>query len=99
MDKDHEVKLANVREVLATRPGQDLIWDILEMTGLYVDNSFNAHAGTEGRRAVGIELLQLIEDADPKAYGNLLITKQEQEDARDNRNDRDNDGNDSSGSY
>ena len=86
MDKEQEVKLHNVRSVLATRAVRDLVWDILEMTGLYVDNSFAAHAGTEGRRAVGIELLQLIEDADPKAYGNLLITKQEEDDARSNGN-------------
>ena len=87
MDKAQEVKLANVREVLATRAGRDVIWEILEMTGLYVDNSFAAHAGTEGRRAVGLQILELIEDADPKAYGNLLITKQDEENARDKRND------------
>ena len=83
-DKELEILKANVSQVMALRAGQDVMWEILGMCGLYTDNSISADQGIEGKRAVGLQILQLLEDVDPKIYPNLLITKQEQENARTN---------------
>lgn len=80
-DKELEVLRANTSAVMKTRAGQDVVWEILCMCGLYTDNSAVANPGIEGKRSVGLQILQLLEDADPKIYPNLLIIMQEREDA------------------
>lgn len=85
-DKELAVLQANVATVMSTAAGQDVIWEILIMCGLYTDNSTEGHLGIEGKRSIGLQVLQLLEDADPRIYPNLLITKQEQADDRTSRN-------------
>lgn len=81
-DKDFEVLKANVKTVMASPAGRQVIWVILSMCDLYND-SFTGDNRTfynEGKRAVGLDILQLLEDADPNIYGNLLLTMNEDND-------------------
>ena len=74
-EKDYELLLANVREVLKSRQGKQVIWHILSLSNIYSD-SFTGNSTTfynEGRRAIGLQILQLLEDADPTLYPRLLL--------------------------
>jgi len=83
-DRDFEVLKGNVREVLKLRAGKEVLWYILSLTNLYGDN-FTGNSQTfylEGKRAIGLQILQLLEDADPTAYPRLLLDKQKEQEAQ-----------------
>lgn len=68
------------REVLRTKAGQKIVWEILAMCGIYSD-TFTGNSQTfylEGKRAIGLQILQAMEDADPTAYARLLLEHQKQ---------------------
>jgi len=69
-ENEFEVKLANVRELMSSRVGKELMWEILSYCDLYTTgaNKFQA-----GKRQVGLDILQLLEDADPEIYPKLLL--------------------------
>ncbi len=77
--KERALLLANVREVAKTEQGKALIWEVLSMCGLYTQTFTGNSQGAflEGRRSVGIEVLQLLEDMDKTFYPNLLLQNQE----------------------
>jgi len=77
--KERALLLANVREVAKTEQGKALIWEVLSMCGLYTQTFTGNSQGAflEGRRSVGIEILQLLEDMDKTFYPNLLLSSQE----------------------
>ena len=77
--KERALLLANVREVAKTEQGKALIWEVLSMCGLYTQTFTGNSQGAflEGRRSVGIEILQLLEDMDKTFYPNLLLSNQE----------------------
>lgn len=78
--EDHAL-FESIRELMKTRVGKDLMWRILSMCELYVD-TFTGNSSTfyrEGKRAVGLEILQLLEDSDPTIYPNLLLYAQKKE--------------------
>lgn len=77
-EKEYGVLLANVREVSQSSAGKELIWHILSLCDIYSD----AYGGpTEtvlhlsGKRAVGLSILQLLDDADLSIYPRLLLEK------------------------
>ena len=76
---EHHVLLENVRELLKTSYGKDVIWHILSFCNLYSDGftGDNATFYNEGRRAVGLQLLHLLDEADPTAYARLILAKQD----------------------
>jgi hypothetical protein len=81
---DYHLLLENVREVCKSSSGKELVWYILSLTDLYGD-SFTGNSQTfylEGKRAVGLSILQLLEDADPTLYARLLLDKQKLEEQR-----------------
>lgn len=68
----------NMREVTKSTAGKEIIWSILAMCGLYSE-SFTGNSQTfymEGKRAVGLEILQVMEDADKTLYARLLLEAQ-----------------------
>ncbi len=76
-DKDHEIFIANVRTAMKTRGTKDLVWDVLDFCGLN-SGSFTGNSTTffnEGKRAVGLYLLGVLQEADPKIYPKLIIEK------------------------
>jgi hypothetical protein len=80
---DEDTLVANIREVLKTRQGKDVLWHILGMCNIYGD-VFTGNSQTfylEGKRAVGLEILQLLEEADPTAYAKLLLDQQKLKEA------------------
>ena len=80
----YDTLVKNTRELLKTRAGQDFIWHTLSVCGLYGDN-FTGNSQTfylEGKRAVGLEILQLLEDCSKTAYAQLLLLKQKQEEMK-----------------
>jgi hypothetical protein len=81
-DIEFEVLNANVRKVMETTAGKDVIWEILSMCGLYTDNSIEVNPAIEGKRAIGLQILGLLTDADEKIYPQLLLMKQEEDNAR-----------------
>jgi len=75
-DKDVQKRLeANVSSVMATSQGKDVIWEILSLCGIY-DSQFTGNSGTffnEGRRSVGLDIIQMLQDAEPTMYAQLLL--------------------------
>lgn len=79
--RDHEILLANFRELLKTKAGKAIIWEILSMCGIY-NNTFQGNSNTfflEGKRAIGLEILSLMNDADNEAYAKLQLEKAKEE--------------------
>ena len=79
--QEYDVLCANVRQLLKTRHGKDVIWHILSLCNIYSD-TFTGNSQTfylEGRRSVGLQVLQLLEDADPLAYAELLLEKNKEQ--------------------
>jgi hypothetical protein len=76
-DLEHIVLLNNIEEALKPGPAREVIWHILGLCGIYRD-CFTGNAQTnhlEGKRSIGIDILQLIDEADPTAYAELLLEK------------------------
>lgn len=76
-EKQFNLLKLNTREVLKLKAGKEIIWHILSMCGIY-DDTFTGNSQSfylEGKRAVGLEILQLLEDADPTFYPKLLLEK------------------------
>ena len=81
---EYDTLVANTRELLKTKAGKDFIWYILSIANLYGDN-FTGNSQTfylEGKRSVGLEVLQLLEDVDKTAYARLLLDKQKIEEGK-----------------
>ena len=60
-----------MHKLLQTRWGRNILWRLLNATGVY-KISFTGNSETffkEGRRSVGLSILDMIFDADIKAYG------------------------------
>lgn len=74
-EKEFEQLKADVQDLLNTTFGRRFIWQLLEMT--HVNSvSFTGNSQTfflEGERSIGIQILQLLEEADPKAYPKLIL--------------------------
>ena len=91
-EKEYHVLLENVRELSKHGFGKDFIWYVLASCNLYGDN-FTGNSHTfylEGKRAVGLQVLQLLEEAAPTLYARLLLEKQKLEVFADGTNDTDN---------
>lgn len=85
-----EILHTNVREVLKTRQGKELVWEILGWCGLY-DSSYspddNWRRLAEGKREIGVQLLALLDDTDPTIYPRLILSNLEIDDAETPRKD------------
>lgn len=71
--KERDLLEANVRAFCSTPAGRDVIWEILDYCSIYssIPGKFEA-----GKRNVGLDIIQLLEDAEPKLYAKLLLEKQ-----------------------
>lgn len=80
VDKEHIELCSDVKQILKTPGGRNVIWNILAMCDLYSDvfTGDNHTFYLEGKRSVGLEILQMMEDADPTGYARLLLTKQKE---------------------
>ena len=107
-EKAYHVLMENVRELLKHRFGKDVVWHILSICDIYSD-TYTGDRRVDyfsGKRAVGLSILQLLEDADRTAYARLLLEKQTVEENKDggrnrasNADDRDDRGDGDPGAY
>ncbi len=71
----HEKDIADLKAILSTKPGMSVLWRLLEFTAPF-NGSFTGNSTTffnEGRRAVGIELIRMIAEADPRAFAMMQL--------------------------
>lgn len=76
-DRERELLEANIRTLAKDPVGREFIWTVLSMCGIY-HNQFSGNSTTfflEGKRAVGLELIELLGDADETIYPSLLLEK------------------------
>ena len=81
-EREAENRLAaGLAYVLAERPGRDLLWWLLGETGVYAGSytGDNRTFFNEGRRDVGLRLLDRLLAADPETYLTMI---------KENRNER-----------
>jgi len=63
------------RTILGTRQGRKVLWFILDICNVYGD-CFTGNSRTfylEGRKSIGLELIDAIEDARPGTYARMLL--------------------------
>lgn len=79
-DKRYKAFVADMRELFKQPAARDLLWHVLSSCnvwgGIFTGNSQTYFL--EGKRQVGIELLQLMEEVDPTLFPRLLLEKQNQ---------------------
>lgn len=83
-DKEYDALIANTKELLKTRQGQDFVWYILSLCNVYGE-SFTGNSQTfylEGKRAVGLAIIGLLGEVSPTAYAELLLDKNKKENRR-----------------
>ena len=61
---------ANVRELMNSRQGKEVMWQILSYCGMYSSYPGDFEAG---KRQVGLDVMQMLDDADLTIYPNLLL--------------------------
>lgn len=75
LDVEYELLVLNLKEVLSTSAGRNVLWHILDNAGIYA-SSFTGNSQTffnEGRRNLGLYILSLMEDADPTCYPRMVL--------------------------
>ena len=91
-EKEQAIFNSNVREVMKTRQGKDFIWAILERCYIYTPK-FTGHKQTTGhlvgRESVGIEILEMLTEADPTIYPRLLLEHVPEQETNETENDND----------
>ena len=88
---EHEVRREEIRDAMKLRHVRKFIWAILEQCGIYSPKYAPATGGVEylvGRESIGLEIIAMLEDADPTIYPQLLLAnivtdKEETEDGTD----------------
>ena len=72
---DYSILLSDLRDVMKTSQGKNVLWHVLSLCNIYSDvftgNSQTFHL--EGKRAIGLQILKLMEDADPSMYPRLIL--------------------------
>lgn len=82
-EREAEERLANgLTYVLAARPGRDLVWWLLGEAGVYAGSytGDNRTFFNEGRRDVGLRLLDRLLAADPEAYLTMIKENRDERD-------------------
>jgi hypothetical protein len=77
MDEESQV-LESMRYIMSFEQGQDLLWYILSQCGIYSDNFTGDTSKTNyllGQRSIGLMLLQIMNDTDPRMYAKLQLRK------------------------
>lgn len=73
LKKEQEVE--ELKQVLSTKAGMNVIWRILAKTGPF-EGSFTGNSTTffkEGRRSIGLEIITEINEASPRAFALMQL--------------------------
>jgi len=78
--KERDSLITAILNVMRTEAGKVLIWELLDLCDIHSD-IFTGNSQTfylEGKRSVGLQILQLLEEADPEFYPMLLLERAKQ---------------------
>ncbi len=67
IDKERAAFISRMRDLMKLRHAREFVWEVLSLAQLYTYNV------NEGRRALGIDLLALLEDVDPTLYPRMIL--------------------------
>lgn len=79
--KEHAALIHNYREAWRIKAARTVVYDILSSCGIY-NSAFTGNSQTyylEGKKDVGLFILERIQDMDPTAYPKLLLENQTRE--------------------
>lgn len=71
----YDLLIASWREALKHKQCREVIWDILNMTGLYADKNVGGDQTFVllGRETIGLDILKRLEGVDKKTYPRLIL--------------------------
>jgi hypothetical protein len=74
-EKERDLLLHSVRETLQTVQGRRFTWWVLSQCGIYSQNvSANSTMYIlEGQRSIGLKVIELMGEVDPKLYPEMLL--------------------------
>lgn len=76
--KEYERLLDDLKEVLKTNQGKNVMWWVLSQCGIYDTNFSDEDRKTNfllGKRDIGLGIIGLMHDADPTMYAKLQLEK------------------------
>lgn len=78
MSQQEDKILGDIRDLASQRHFKEFIWLLLDEAGVYnITFTGNAHTYfAEGKRSMGLFILQLLEEADPTLYPRMLLERQ-----------------------
>lgn len=76
-EREHLTFMSDLRQLLKLKHFNEFLWRVLEICEIYGVSSTgdNFTHILEGKRVVGVEILQMLEEADATAYARLLLDK------------------------
>jgi len=75
-DKEYKLFLADLRDLSKDSRFRKFIWHVLSACGIYSVN-VESNPYYDGRRSIGLEVIELLTDADPTLYARLLLEEAE----------------------
>lgn len=74
-DRQQEILNGHVREVMKTPSGKAIVWSILTECGVYASmcTGDNQTFFLEGKREIGLQLIDMLNTADPTIYPRLML--------------------------
>lgn len=84
-EKQYRALCADFRELMKDSKARKALWHILDLTGLNADcfTGDNQTFYLEGRRAVGLDIIRFMEDADKTMYPRMLLNHQKTQEGKD----------------
>ena len=77
--KKRNLFILKMRDLLDTEAGKALVWEILSFCELYnASPRGELTSYFEGRRSVGVYLLELLNETNPRIYPRLIVEKLEE---------------------
>ena len=76
--KEYDGLLNDLREVMNTNSGKNVLWWVLSQCGIYDTNFSDEDRKTNfllGKRDIGLGIIGLMHDADPEMYAKLQLEK------------------------
>lgn len=77
-EKEYALLKENVRAAMQNKAARVVLWKILEMADVYRISGPDDPRFYEGRRSVGVDILGLLDDADPLLYPKLILELQDE---------------------
>lgn len=76
--KEEQTRVLQYQKTFTTPHGKEVLWDILTKCGIFhacYSQELGPMSFSEGRRAIGLELLDDVLRADPKLFAQILLER------------------------